>query len=38
MEEGRTYVKIRTYISLDINVGIEKVWEKILIETRTYIE
>ena len=30
-EEGITCIKIRTYINLDINVGIEKVWEKILI-------
>lgn len=37
-EEGITCIKIRTYINLDINVGIEKVWEKILIESRAYIE
>lgn len=34
----KTIVRVRTYTCLDIGVTIEKVWERILSETKSYIQ
>jgi hypothetical protein len=34
MEDGTKKIKIRTYISLDIHIVVENIWEKLLIQLR----
>lgn len=36
--EAKVGVKVRTYVCLDIGVTVEKVWERILNETKSYFE
>lgn len=38
LNQGQSSVEVRTYVKLDIGVSIEKIWDRIFMETKAYIE
>ena len=35
---GEVFVKVKTFVNVDIGTNLEKIWEKIFVDTKAYIE